>query len=321
MSEKVTTKIHFQFLPYLPESNLHAVEKSGEGKKPKRYLTGVSSGIAVDGHGERMTSKAIESFLAQSMSREILLYPDVHGIQASNDIGRLVKTEIMDNGDWYTEYELYDGSEGAQPYQVERANTLWNQVKGLAPYKKSRQFGFSIEGIVPEDGFSMDDKGRRMMNDVELDGVVLVPKPAYTTSVAAAVYKALGEKQPTDFKRGLLETFGEKVSEKEAREKYYSISWDYRSALEDCICAVMENPDIDITAKKTYLEDVLTEYKTRLIDLVLQSESVFRKEESSGATATKSIWDDGGATTDVEKTFRALTEQVKRLHKSLKENT
>src|SRR5260221_4285429 len=106
-------KIRFDFQPRGIEKGLHVLEKDDNGKK-KRTLIGISSGLDVDHHGERMSKSAIDSFHKQAQSGEVLLYPDVHGIKSTEDIGRLSKSEIDENGNWITHYDLYDGGEGAQ---------------------------------------------------------------------------------------------------------------------------------------------------------------------------------------------------------------
>lgn len=316
-----TTKISFQFLPYQQESNLHAVERVEKGAKDgkRRYLVGVSSGLAVDGHGERMSQGAIDGFVRQAEEGEILLYPDTHGIRATEDVGKLIKAEVLENGDWLTEYMLYDGTEGAQDNQVQKANTLWAQVNGLPPYKKARQKGFSIEGWIPDGGFNFDGKGRRVINSVELDGVVVVPKPAYGTSIASAVYKALGEKTPQELKKSLASKFSELVGEREQEREYYETQWDFRCALDECIKEVMENTEIDNASRRQYLEDVFNDFKAGMIDLILRSASIFQDESSdNGEVAlSRSLLDDGVPVK--EKIYRSLSEQLLRLHKTLKE--
>jgi len=64
-------KISFHFSPCDTD---FTVEKSLNGsKQKKRFLRGISSGIKLDGHGERMTQKAIDGFMEQAKKNEILL--------------------------------------------------------------------------------------------------------------------------------------------------------------------------------------------------------------------------------------------------------
>ena len=97
MNEKESmnnTPIRFVFDLYGNDTSQYAIEKDvGTGLK-RRYLKGVASGIAVDGHGERMTEKAINRMQEQANSGEVLLYADKHGVAYTEDIGKLVKAQI-----------------------------------------------------------------------------------------------------------------------------------------------------------------------------------------------------------------------------------
>lgn len=169
------------------------VEKE-EGGRKRRYLSGVASGLAVDAHGEQMTEAAIASFLKQAQETDILLYFN-HGKDFHDDVGILVKSEKLENGDWFTVYRLYDEDDDVPEEKLKRIETVWRQINGLAPYKKKRQFGFSIEGIIPEGKIRSEFGGESegtFIDEVQLDaGVTLVTRPAYITSVAHAIEKAV----------------------------------------------------------------------------------------------------------------------------------
>ena len=229
-NDRQKTPIKFNFHPFEIDKGNHAVYKSeGSDGVKRRYLKGISSGIKIDGHGERMTDKCIKSFMDQATQGDILLYPDVHGIQASSDIGILTKAEVMPNGDWLTEYRLHDARDGIGANKMEKINDIWKQIRGDKPYTVPRQKGFSIEGFIPDEGIVTSDMsgGKRVINNVELDGVILVPRPAYKDSVANAIYKALGEvnphrennlrKQMCDGLKGVLH---EKVMGEELKDNY-----------------------------------------------------------------------------------------------------
>lgn len=182
-----------------------AVEKD-EGGQRRRYLEGITSGAQLDGHGERMTPACIASFQRQAHSGDILLYGGIHGVDFSDDIGKLVESTITPEGDWKTKYRLYDESDGFDPSSatLEKAGKIWKQICGLPPYTKPRQKGFSIEGEVPDGGIiAADQNGKRVMNDVTLNGVVVVDKPAYADSIAHGVYKALGITPPWRIRKAL----------------------------------------------------------------------------------------------------------------------
>ena len=85
--EDARKAIQFHFLPYKLDEKKFAIEKADDDGKKRRYLCGIASGLKIDEHGERMTKKCIDSFMKQANSGEILLYPDAHGIKATEDVG------------------------------------------------------------------------------------------------------------------------------------------------------------------------------------------------------------------------------------------
>lgn len=281
MTKKVGKAIHFHFHPRDFENGNHTLEKAeGERGKKRKYLCGVSSGIKVDSHGERMTEKCIKSFMDQASSGDVLLFPDVHGIKESDDIGILVKAEILPTGDWYTEYRLYDEGDKIGTAKAERIDTLWKQMNGLPPYKKARQKGFSIEGIIPDESIMMDQYGqmdRSVIDDISLDGAVLVPRPAYKDSIATAIYKALGETTPfrVESIQGALRN---RVQEQEVKDAYYKHKWDYQDAMEEVLERIMTKPN---TNKRQELEILFDEYKNLMLELILNSEGMFAKPQEA----------------------------------------
>jgi len=210
-------KIKFNFFPYKNKENLHRIEKEVSGIK-HRYLTGIASGSKLDLHGERITENAIRNMQEQGNSGNVLLYADKHGVYYTDDIGILTKSDIAPNGDWIAEFRLYDESDNQGQMTLERVNKLWKQINGIAPYTEPMQKGFSVEGYIPDDGIlMMDEGGRRVIDNVILDGCVVVPRPAYPTSIAHSVYKALGEHSPWVLKKeadGFLETLQKDLSVK-----------------------------------------------------------------------------------------------------------
>lgn len=279
MSKKIGKPIKFNFHPKEFNEGNHTIEKADENGKKRRYLCGISSGIKMDAHGERMTEKCIKSFMDQANSGDILLFPDIHGIKESEDIGILVKAEILpETNDWYTEYALYDEQDGIGPVKAEKINTLWKQINGLPPYRKARQKGFSIEGIIPEEAVIMDSWGgidRSVIDDISLDGSVLVPRPAYKDSIATAIYKALGETTPYRVK-SIVESLRSKVVDQEVKDNYYKLKWDYQDALEELLDKIMKKSNNN---KAEELGILFDEYKDLMINLVLGSEKMFVEEQ------------------------------------------
>lgn len=181
------------------------VEKSVDGVK-HRYVCGIASGTRVDQHGERLTQRCIDSIVRQCKDSDILLYADVHGVKASEDIGILTNFEVDERGDWVVEFRLYDETDKVDAKSLETADKLWKQLNGFPPYTKPRKKGFSIEGYVPDVGGLVDQKEKfGIIDDIVLEGVVVVPEPAYQDSVIHSVYKALGETPEWTVRKGIRE--------------------------------------------------------------------------------------------------------------------
>jgi hypothetical protein len=264
-------RVKFKFHPANFESQLHAVEKSnGDGAAKRRYLIGVSSGERLDGQGERMTAKCIKSFMTQCNSGSILLYADKHDVNFTDDIGILVGAEILPDGDWKTTFRLFDDADGFGPNTVERANKIWRQVKGIPPYTHPIQKGFSVEGYIPEGGIvEMSPDGRRVMDEVVLDGVVVVPRPAYSTSIAHAVYKALGLKRPWTIQKGIAGRLRNRLSERESANDFYSSKYALDDALMDEVYNFMNDPTID--DRREVMKSIMEEYGNLMCELVVDS--------------------------------------------------
>jgi len=283
------TKINFMFHPYQFVDGNHAIEKAEkEGSKLRKYLVGITSGIDTDQHNERMTKECIKSFIEQANSGNLLLYPDVHGIRQSEDIGILMKGEILENHDWKTEYRLYDEEDDVGPVKLEKIDTIWKQLKGLPPYTHPIQKGFSIEGIIPDDGILSSEKdamgnlSNRIINKVILDGVVLVPRPAYQHSIAHSIYKALGELSPwkiEKIQKGISNKLSEVINGKNIENLYYKKKYEINDALEEIIEEIMSGKELE---KKKQLEIAFDEYKKLMTELLLQSESIFQLEGGFG---------------------------------------
>jgi hypothetical protein len=269
-------RIQFLYHPSDIEHKQHAIEKADINGAKRRYLKGIASGTQVDGHGERITDKCIKSFHEQANKGDILLYADRHGVAYSDDIGILTKSEVTPIGDWAVEFRLYDKADGVGANTLETADKIWRQVNGLPPYKKPKQKGFSIEGFIPDGGIlAMSTDGKRLINEVVLDGCVLVPRPAYRTSVAQALYKALDEVPPWNIEKAVENTFKKIISTDEIQNSYYRKRFQFQDALEEQIENVMGNdgmPD-----KQGVLEKLFEEYSEAMIDLIMGSIPIFDK--------------------------------------------
>lgn len=270
--KKSGRKIKFNFHPFEFENRGHAVEKT-EGDKKRRYLKGIASGIAWDAHDEKMTKGCIKSFHDQASSGQVLLYADVHGIKSTEAIGILAKSDITKNNDWVIDARLFDKDDDMPEAIVGKAQVAWKMANGLHPFKKSSQFGFSIEGIIPDDGVEREEPlGRRILNKIDLDGVVLVPRPAYKDSIAQAISKSLGEPSYYKAKKTLSDSLRERSKRNEDRASYFDERWSLDQALDELIEQIMINPNVD---KRQQLEIALDEYKELLINTLIENQEAF----------------------------------------------
>jgi hypothetical protein len=293
-------KITLHFHPYKFENKLHAVEKQ-EGGQKRRYLKGISSGIKTDGHQENLTMNCIQEFQRQAATGDILLYEGQHGVNFVDDIGKLVHSEITPEGDWLTEYRLYDSLDNMGPNTLEKADKLWRQINGLPPYKTPKQKGFSIEGEIPDGGIlTISETGKRVMDNVVLDGVVVVPRPAYQDSVAQAVYKAMGLDTPQKIRKNLTRNLQDAIDCEEKQEIYFKRRWQIDEALNEEIEKIM----IEGLNPNEKLDLLFDEYKSLMIELVISSADYFRDHGlSKSSTVLK-------ASGDIQNLYEKLNAQL-----------
>ena len=231
----------------------------------RRYVEGVSSGIGVDGHQERMTLKAIEGFMQQAQQGDVFLFADIHGIKASQDIGVLVDARIEPNGDWWTKYRIYDElDQNVGPNKLEVCNTVWAQMNGLPPYSHPQTRGFSVEGHIPPGGLisANKDGGERVMDAMVLHGVVLVEYPAYQPSIAQAVTKALDEISMEG-----PHTLESKMHEERLERLLMERKVRLDEVLDETIEDIMQDPTI--TDRRNALVAVFNEYRDKMVEILM----------------------------------------------------
>lgn len=275
--------IKFNFQMFSPEKKEHVVEKADSTGQKRRYIRGISSGILKDGDGERMTMTAIDSMHDQAQKGDILFFSGKHGVNFTDDIGILTDSSIINNQDWFTEYRLYDEADRMGAMTLERADKVFLQVSGLPPYKKPKEYGFSIEGVIP-DGSILSQKKmedgtvkNRVINHVDLQGVVLVSKPSYA-NVAASVYKALGELQPAagmKLHKDFQSNFRTQLQNEEMRDSFYRQQYSMNDALMDSIEKIMLISDGRASER---LQILFEEYSPAMIELILQHEEAFQRD-------------------------------------------
>lgn len=303
-------KIAFHFRPYNFRESGHAIEKTDSTGKKRKYLKGVSSGLKLDQQGERMTESCIQSFMEQAKSGDILLYPDVHGIRHTEDIGIMTAASVEPNGDWLTEYRLYDDNDPVDQKSIEIASKLWRQLKGASPYHTPKNRGFSIEGYIPEEGIiELDDGGRRVIDQVLLDGVVIVPRPAYADSIASAVYKALHEEPPWLNKATIQGRLKERLVDEEMKDAFYRKRYQIQDAMEGLAREVMESLEED-DGKRAKLDQIFDEFKALMVDLLMQSTGIFAPDGSVMDESSQV-----GLSMRKQNLFKALLEALEDLEK------
>jgi hypothetical protein len=245
-----------------------AIEKEIDGKK-SRYLVGVASGPKEDGHGEHVTPHCIESMCNQAEHGDILLYADIHGIKESEDIGILDNFKVLENGDWYVEFRLYDESDGLDDASIQKADKLWAQVNGLPPYTRARRKGFSIEGEIPDDAVSIEKKSKLgIIDDIILQGVVVVPEPAYEDSYIHAIYKALDVTPPWRIRKAYRKRLSG-IIRKDKQAQYDRDRYEIDEERDRLIAEIVkEKSGEDLTESLRY---VFNEYTDLSIELITEN--------------------------------------------------
>lgn len=266
-----------------------AVEKDAASGK-RKYLTGVATGLKQDQTGERVTEKCIDSIVRQAQAGDVLLFPDVHGMGDSKDIGILESFRVLDNGDWYVEFRLYDASDGVGQDTLETIDKIWKQINGLPPYKKPRKKGFSIEGYIPTENGLIKRDQYNQIDEIVLQGAIITPIPAYKDSVAHAVYKALGERSPWAIRKDIKSRLYDAMIEKETRDDFERERWDIGAALDDVIKETMTG---DLPDKEGALRIAFDEYRDLMVDLILKSAAIYQDGATDQATDEASPYSAG----------------------------
>lgn len=288
--------ISFHFHPYEWDKRSHVVEKEDNQGIKRRYLKGVASGLRTDGHGERITKTCVNKMHTLATSGNLYIFDCPHGVAGTDDIGVITGSEVNTMGDWIIEarlYDEYDGFEKSSPTLM-KSNKLWKQLNGLPPYTDKEgnprplQKGFSIEGYVPDGGIiSMSDGGQRVINDIELDGVIVTPRPAYTDSVITAVYKTLDELLPEQ-RETLADSVKDRLLDKlksgESGQNFYLQYYTAQDALQDILEEYLRHPrQLD-----DRLNTAFEEYKRIMIELLKRNISMFQNKSAEQMQIQKS---------------------------------
>lgn len=279
------TRISLHFRQFVGSDGKAGVEKA-VGDAKHRYLCGIATGLKWDGNGERVTENGLADIVKQAESGDILLYSDIHGIKETQDIGILDNFRILPDGNWYVEFRLYDELDGIGPEKLATIDTLWKQVMGLPPYKKPRQKGFSIEGSLPKDKIILREE-KKVIDGIHLEGVVVVPQPAYEDSIAAGVYKALGIQPPYVYQNEIKTMLAERAKAREADRTFSEARWDLEAARDELVEKTMKSEADD---KSDRLRAIFSEYGECMASLILENAALFKDDDQTDGTDEPSAY-------------------------------
>jgi hypothetical protein len=280
MSINMSRKLKIEYHPADRETKTekegvtqYAIEKADSEGRKRRYLCGISSGMAIDHHGERMSKECIDDFQTQAVDNDIPLLVN-HGKDFTEDVGILTTSEITKEYDWYTEYRLFDeydlqDNPGLEQ-NVKEANVVWAKAAGLPPYRRPKQFGFSIEGWVDDNNKQATATGT-VINKVDLDpGVTLVSRPAYKTSVAHAIAKAFPKEE--NIAKDLTgektdkSVFSDIIVQDAAREDFFEVLADLEAKKDLAIEKILSSMESN-ERKQEMIIDSLNDYRDMLTEL------------------------------------------------------
>ncbi|MDI7218871.1 hypothetical protein QMN07_15325 [Leptospira santarosai] len=246
-----------------PITNCTTIKKDASGRE-RRYIIGTSSGPKKDAHTDSMSEKCIKGFQQQSQEKAILLvHPHTENL-IENQIGILDKSAIDQDGEWKTQFRLFDKYDLEDNPEfskavVEKANQFWMMVRGDGAYgKPTRISQFSIQGLIKNDDVTKTEKGP-VINWIELDAVAAVTKGAYPQNDFLTVEKAL-----TQFiQKGELQDAI--VQDQKTRDLYdENLSIDY--IFRDSFRNIIESKD-STDQKKERISNLFDEYKQLIMNL------------------------------------------------------
>lgn len=289
-------KISFHFHPYDWKNKNHVIQKENNEGVKRKYLLGIASGLKTDGEGERITKRCVEKMQETANSGTLLVFDCPHGVAGTDDIGIITNSQVSPIGEWIIEVRLYDELDGFDKNSptLQKADKLWKQLNGFPPYvdkdgnPRPLQKGFSIEGYAPPGGIiSVSNEGKRVLNDIVLDGVIVTPRPAYTDSVITAVYKTLDELMPQQkatLEASVRDRLLDKIKSGDSGENFYLQYYGAQDALQDILEEYLRHPrQLD-----DRLNSAFEQYKRIMIELLKRNISMFQNKSAEQISIQKS---------------------------------
>ncbi|TGN00361.1 hypothetical protein EHR03_13105 [Leptospira mayottensis] len=259
-----------------PIANCTTIKKDVSGRE-RRYLIGTSSGPKRDAHKDTMSEKCIKGFQQQSLDKTILLvHPHTDNL-IENQIGILDKSAIDQDGEWKTQFRLFDKYDLEDNPEfsktiVEKANQFWMMIRGEGAYiKPTRISQFSIQGLLREEDVSKTNNGT-VINWIELDAIAAITKGAYPQNDFLTVEKVL-----TQFiKKGELQ---DAIIQGQKTRDLYEDNWNVESEFRDQLRKIIESKDSS-DQKKDKISNLFDEYKQLTMELFEKYDYEFPDDEN-----------------------------------------
>jgi hypothetical protein len=128
-----------------------------------------------------------------------------------------------------------------------------------------------VEGTIPDGHIvEMDSSGRRVIDKVDLDGVVVVAKPSYKPSVLSSVYKALNELPPK-----VQDSLRNRLKKRERQKDFFEEKYSLMDILWEMVEEIMADFHAD---KDKTLEIVFDQFRDEMIRLLLDNQDQFEQK-------------------------------------------
>ncbi|EMO53892.1 hypothetical protein LEP1GSC172_3322 [Leptospira noguchii] len=265
-----------------PIANCTTIKKDASGRE-RRYLVGTSSGPKKDAHKDSMSEKCIKGFQQQSIDKTILLvHPHTDNL-IENQIGILDKSAIDADGEWKTQFRLFDKYDLKDNPEfsktiVEKANQFWMMIRGEGAYSKPTRISqFSIQGLMKAEDVSETENGA-VIDWIELDAIAAITKGAYPQNDFLTIEKAL-----TQFiQKGELQ---DAIIQGQKTRDLYEENWNVESEFRDQFRKIIESKDSS-DQKKERISNLFDEYKQLTVELFGKYNYEFPDDENQKSAET-----------------------------------
>jgi len=289
------------------------IRKDAAGKE-RTYYEGISSGPALDSHGERMTKECVADFQRQAAETTIL-FVHPHTDNLSEHIGKLENCWLTESGEWGVSLRTWDESdiaEGVPVARVQAAKDFVNMTTGQGVYKKPVRISqFSIQGLVDKKDVTSAPDGTRAINHLQLDAIAAVTMGAYPQDNFSTVEKIFKQydravKQNTLNLDDTLAEWG---------KEFHSLEWSKDLRIKE----IMQSAG-DPASKAKEIDQVLADYAMQMKELLanqnytLPEEPGMDPQEEQAAAAAPEAGAAGG---DIAAKLAAVGQELVKLASSI----